>query len=195
MEIFSAIEDRRSIRKFTGASVSREDILRIIRAGTLAPSAKNRQPWRFVVIDGDRRAEMARRMRAGIEDAKAHTSVPAGFLNGALYSAGIMEQAAATVFILNADRAAYDVPADFTDYLMDMTGVQSIGACIENMSLAAVGMGLGTLWICDVFFAHEELRAFLNTDRQMVAALSIGVPAESPAARPREDLDTLIKWV
>lgn len=50
MEVYQAIKSNRSVREFTDQPVSREDIEQIVNAGRLAGSAKNRQPWRFVVV-------------------------------------------------------------------------------------------------------------------------------------------------
>ena len=51
MKISKAIEERRSIRKFTSQTVDRSILLSLIRAGALAPSASNAQFWRFIVAD------------------------------------------------------------------------------------------------------------------------------------------------
>lgn len=50
MDIFEAIRTRRSIRKYTGAPVGREDLVKIVDAGRLAASGVNRQPWEFIVV-------------------------------------------------------------------------------------------------------------------------------------------------
>ena len=50
MDTFDAIRERRSIRRFTGEAVSREDLLTIVDCGRLAASGSNRQPWEFVVV-------------------------------------------------------------------------------------------------------------------------------------------------
>ena len=61
-----SIENRRSIRKYQDAPVSRALLEQILRAGNLAPSAKNRQPWRFVVATGRGKAEAVAAMRRGL---------------------------------------------------------------------------------------------------------------------------------
>lgn len=50
MDVYEAIQSNRSVREFAGQPVSREDIERIVNAGRLSGSAKNRQPWRFVIV-------------------------------------------------------------------------------------------------------------------------------------------------
>jgi nitroreductase len=50
MDIFETIQNRRSIRKFTGEPIPREDLEKIVDAGRLAASGLNRQPWEFVIV-------------------------------------------------------------------------------------------------------------------------------------------------
>ena len=65
--MIEAIEKRRSIRRFIKKPIAKKDIMEIIEAGTLAPSEKHAQPWKFIVISGSGKKELARRMKAGIE--------------------------------------------------------------------------------------------------------------------------------
>jgi nitroreductase len=63
------------------------------------------------------------------------------------------------------------------------------------MCLAALDLGLGSLWICDVFYAYEGLMAWLGEKGGMVAAVSFGYPAENPEARPRKSFDEVVRWM
>ena len=119
------ILNRRSIRTFQTTPVSSEIVEQVLQAGILAPSSKNRQPWRFVV---------------------------------------------------------------------EICNIQSAGAAIENMTLEACRLGLGSLWICDTFFAYPELCRWLKTDGVLIAALALGHAGESPAARPRTPLRNITEW-
>jgi nitroreductase len=187
METFDAIAGRRSIRRFKDKAVPRELIEKLLEATCQAPSGKNRQPWRFVVIEGEEeRAEMVRVLREGIEDARK-----AGWdLGSSENTASIMEQAPVTVFFFNfanTDDSEEDSPYSVVD-------VQSIGGAIQTMLLAAQDLGLGTLWICDVFYAYNGLRKWLGRNDQMVAAVSIGYADESPGPRPRMPWQELTTW-
>ncbi|MCK4374337.1 MAG: nitroreductase family protein, partial [Candidatus Brocadiae bacterium] len=71
----------------------------------------------------------------------------------------------------------------------------SIGGAIQTMLLAAQEVGLGTLWICDVFYAYEELRAWLGRGDQMVAAVSLGYADEAPGPRPRRPWQEVTEWL
>jgi nitroreductase len=77
----------------------------------------------------------------------------------------------------------------------NVVDVQSIGGAIQTMLLAAHELGLGTLWICDVFYAYDGLREWLGRKEQMIAAVSIGYADEAPEARPRKPWQEVTEWV
>jgi F420 biosynthesis protein FbiB-like protein len=191
MNTLEAIAERRSIRRFQDRPIPDEALQAILAAGTQAPSAKNRQPWRFVVVKGEERSEMVRVMRDGMAKAKAQGQN----LGSGEWSARVMEQAPVTVFVLNPEGIHPWLTRSVDQMWMDVVNLQSIGAAIQNMLLAALELGLGSLWICDVFYAYEELCAWLGTQSQMIAAVSLGYPDESPETRPRRPVDSVTRWV
>ena len=62
MEMLKSIEERRSIRSYTNEKVSRKIIEDILECGRLAPSAKNRQPWYFVIVENNTKDKIANMM-------------------------------------------------------------------------------------------------------------------------------------
>jgi nitroreductase len=186
-----AIAQRRSIRAFQDRPLPDEVTTQILHAGTLAPSGKNCQPWRFYVVREDRRDEMVRVMRQGIARAQ-EAGVPLG---SAEATARIMEHAPVTVFVVNENAEYATPPPDVGALLGNLVDVQSIGAAIQNMVLAAWELGIGSLWICDVFYAYEALCAWLGTEQQMIAAVSFGYPSQEPKARPRKSVGEVTVWV
>jgi nitroreductase len=191
MKTLTAINQRRSIRKFKETSVPEEMIQQILLAATQAPSGKNKQPWKFVVVQGEKRDEMIKVMQSEL-DKFAERGENTG---SAKWTLGIMAQAPVTVFIFNPHGIhpweTHSVDQNFS-HLVDL---QSIGAAIQNMCLAALDLGLGTLWIADVLYAYESLCKFLEMDCQMVAALAIGFPDEQPNARKRKSVDEVTRWL
>ncbi|MCJ7551408.1 MAG: nitroreductase [Anaerolineae bacterium] len=191
MNTVEAIGARRSIRRFTDAPVSEEEIRALLEAATLAPSGMNRQPWRFVVVQGEKRAEMVDLMRSAIAKLKSE-----GVKTGSIRrTAETMAKAPVTIFIFDDVEMREDMIGSFPDLLGHMVDIQSIGAAIQNMLLAATDRGLGTLWIGHVFHAYEELCAWLGESRLMVAAVSVGYPDEAPGPRPRLSVDEVTRWV
>jgi len=191
MEPLDVIATRCSIRKFKPDPIPEETLQAILRAALQAPSGKNRQPWRLVVVKEDKRAEMVRILREGIARRKAEGDDP-GSSEG---SARVMEQAPVTVFFFNPGGVrpwlAHSIDQNFTE----LVDTQSIGAAIQNMLLAAKALGLGSLWICDVFYAYEELCDWLGEKGAMIAAVCLGYPDETPAPRSRKPFDQVVRMV
>ncbi len=194
--MYNPIEDRRSIRSFSTRDVPDEVVRALIAAGTKAPSSKNRQPWRFVVVKGAAKQQMLDAFADGLRREERQPLLPGSkqHLAGARYTHAIMKQAPVTVFVMNTLGCDLYQSRSPEEKLYDLANVQSVGAAIQNILLAAAEAGLGSLWICDIFFAYEELRGWLQTDGELVAAIALGYPLESPNPRPRKPLDDVIEW-
>lgn len=194
--MLEAIKNRRSIRKFKEEEVPRHMIEEIIQSGVLAPSAKNRQPWKFVVVSGNAKADMVSAMGNGLERERERPLLPnvSQYISGASYTLKIMEKAPVTIFIVNP--VGVDIHSSLTEeeHIEELCNAQSIGAAIENMILTATELGLGSLWICDTYFAYDELQTYLNTEGELIAALTIGYADEAPNARPRKSMDEVVEW-
>ena len=188
METREAISRRRSIRKFKDAPVPREMIERVLSEAVLAPSAKNRQPWRFVVLQGAARLKLARLMEEGAAFVEAR-----GDSSGSCRSsARIVAQAPVTILVFNPEYHHEGVIFDHVTY--NAPDIQSIGGMVQTMLLAAEDLGLGTLWICDILYAYPLIREWLKRDEEMVTAVSLGYADISPDARPRTPWQEITEW-
>ena len=194
--MIQAIWDRRSVRRYLDRPVSREQIEAVLRAGTLAPSAKNRQPWQFVVVTGPSKEELLQAMERGLARERAEPLLPesARFLQGAASTAEILRQAPAVILVLCPLGLELDRPLTPEERVYEICNAQSVGAAMENMSLAATEAGLGSLWICDTYFAYPELREWLGLEGALFGALALGYADEMPPARPRKRVEDITVW-
>ena len=169
---------------------------KVLLAGTLAPSAKNRQPWRFVVTAGEGKNSLLAAMEQGLERERLSPLLPgsAGHLSGAWNTLHIMAEAPVVILVINPLGLPLDRLLTPEERVYELCNTQSAGAAVENMSLAAQELGLGSLWICDTCFAHRELTQWLDGPGELLCALALGYPAESPAPRPRKDLADIVEW-
>jgi nitroreductase len=162
-EAYRMILSRRSIREFTEEPVSEEMLRAILMAGAQAPSGKNNQPWRFVVVrDPDMKMLLAGETLYGRTVARASVIIP--------------------VFIDHKDM--YDALKDH----------QAIGACLENILLAAHALGLGGVWLGEILRNKEAVRKHLGLEShyELMAVLAIGHPQEAGIKTGRKNLDELI---
>lgn len=195
--MISEISSRRSIRRYTDEPVSREQILALLEAGNRAPSAKNRQPWRFLVLTGEAKAAAVEAMRQGIAREKEGEALLPGssrHLPGAEYTADIAEQAPVLILVSNSYGYRLDDRLLPEQRIYDLANLLSMGACVENICLEAEAQGLGSLWICDIFFAYEELSRLARMPGQLVTAVAIGHSAEHPSPRPRRRIEEITAW-
>lgn len=194
--MLNAISNRRSIRKYKNTPVEKQKIKEILQAGMLAPSSKNRQPWHFTVVSGAAKKNMLSVLEQGLLREKTTPLLPGSkqHLNGAEYTLEIMKQAPVTIFISNPLGMGLSCPLTEEQRIYEICNAQSAGAAIENMTLAATELGLGSLWVCDIFFAYKELKSWLAIDGELFAALTLGYAAESPLPRPRKKLSDITEW-
>lgn len=152
METWEAIRARRNVRRFTDQAIADADLDRILSAGRLAPSAKNRQPWDFVVIT-DR--DQLRR------------------LSGVWKGGGHIADAAAAI--------ALTLPV-FDDAHAELTARFDLGQTAAFIQIAAadLGVGGGHSSVGDQDLAREVLG--LPDDREAVLILDLGYPADRPLA-------------
>lgn len=191
MNTLEAMKTRRSIRRFRRDPVARETIDALLDAAVLAPSAKNSQTWRFTVIAASRKDEFLGVLRQGIENRKAE-GVDVGTIQWTIQA---MEQAPVTVLVHNTDGIHPWKARKEHDSWWDLATVQSIGAAIQNMLLAATELGLGSLWIADVWDAYPEIAKWLGCDHQLVAAVSIGYTDEAPRMPARKPMSDVVRWL
>ena len=176
MNVKDAIENRRSIRKYIDKEVPYEYLLELIYSAQLAPSAKNRQPWRFKIITSEEKNSIINMMISYDKNEKEKSSDSISFTDN------VMKESSSIILIFRKEDKNW---RDF-DLL-------SIGACIENMCLYAEELGLATLWIGDIVFIKDKINDFLKIkDLELVSALAIGYPNQTPKKRPREKLESII---
>jgi len=185
MELWDAIHGRRSIRKFKPEPVPRPLLEALIKKAMWAPSAMNTQPWKFIVLTGQKRqalidiscralAQLDIRLRALFNE-KMRT-----FIHGYFKDFG---GAPAIVVVLTA------VP-EHEVYLAG--NYQASAAALYNLLLLAYEAGLGTCWMTGPLWVEKELLDFLGyPDWRLVGLTPIGYPDQTPPVPPRKHEEIL----
>jgi nitroreductase len=187
-DMFEVIAKRRTVRKFTDVPVPEEDLLKILDAARMAPSAGNQQPWKFLVIQDPER--IARVKQVGMDEMtkriREHPTTTPKTLDGfraktAAYLEGIF---AAPVFIAMLG----DKDAKYPDYLK-----HDVPLAAENLMLAARALGYGTVYGTD-FVPATALRVALEIpDRyEITCTIALGVPEAWPGPPEKADLESFI---
>lgn len=181
METLDAIKKRCSLKgHFSGREIETEKLNIILEAARIAPSARNTQPWRFIIV---RRKNLIRELvKAAFSDAN-------------------QSAAAAPVIIVLCARPGDDISRDGKDYYLFDGGL-----AMENMLLAATDLGLATHPMTGVSEAEIKKMLQIPDDVRMVALTPVAYPAEDSydaaakerlSQRTRKDLKEMVyydKW-
>jgi len=164
MNVNKAILQRRSVRNYSKEEVSEEKLLAVLEAARLAPSASNKQPYKFVVVkDKENRKQLAK----------------------AAHNQSFVSEAPVVIAAVSLEPEhimSCEVPA----YAVDLA------IAIDHMTLAAVEEGLGTCWIGA--FYQEEVKRILSIPQnyKVAALLPLGYPGDVSGPKIRKDLEKLV---
>ena len=193
MELFEAIKSRRSIRRYTNAPVDDDKINAILEAGRWAPSWANTQCSRFVVV---RDANI----KAALGDAMVKMKTPDGKevpppSVAAINTVPVVIVVCAAIGVSGAYPGAgsgANYVTDKGDWFMFDTAL-----AVQNMVLAAHGLGLGTVIIGTFDAAKLEKILGVPKDYRIVTLFPVGVPEHEGKAPPRKELSEIVfkdKW-
>ncbi len=166
MELYEVIKKRRSIRKYQYREVEDEKLQKVLDAAHLAPSAKNIQPWKVIVVeDKELREELAK----------------------AAYGQEYLSQAPCVIVMCVNENECYRQHGDY------MTSFAVDGAIfIDHLTLAACAEGLGTCWIAK--FNEMQVKKLLNIPDpyRVVVMTPLGYPAEEGKDKGRKPLSEIL---
>lgn len=191
------IQSRRSIRRYQDRSIATALLEEILQAATWAPSAHNRQPWRFCVVTSSE-AKLALSQRMGEQwrqDLTADSADPALIERRVAISHARVTGAAALI-IANVSMEEMDSYPDATraeaEWIM---AVQSVALACQNLLLAAHAHGLGACWMCAPLFVPTLVREVLDLPASWrpQALITLGYPAEEKV-KERAPLASRVIW-
>ncbi|MCC6615897.1 MAG: nitroreductase family protein [Anaerolineae bacterium] len=192
-----ALLSRRSIRRYRPEPVPRELIEQALTAAIWAPSAHNRQPWRFAVVTEQPTKEaLARAMGARLRRDLEADGVPESTIVQDTRRSYERLTNAPVLIVVSLSMVAMDTYPDEhrqqREYLM---AVQSTAMAGQNLLLAAHTLGLGACWMCAPLFVPDVVRGALALpdDWQPQGVITLGFPAETKD-KPRHPLGESVLW-
>lgn len=181
MEFDNVLNSRRTVRLYEDKNVSQDMINKIIKSASLAPSAKNRQPWKFYILNATQKNEIANMLLKWDVLNRKEKSSAKGSANQIL-DANQMIMVYKDTYKSKFKSMYYTKP----DYI-------SLGCALENMSLESVNLGLGSCIVCDTLYIAEEINNYLNiTGYEQVCGFIIGYPIYDEPPKSKKDIKDLL---
>lgn len=198
-DLHNFMRTRRSIRRFTSDPVPDSVIEAILTTATFAPSAHNRQPWRFVVLkDSSARKKLAEAMADDFQRDLESDGIPPEKIQAQVKRSKDRITSAPVAILLCLDMSEMDTYPDKRRIKAEfrMT-VQSVAAAGMQLLLAAHAEGLGAVWACWVLFAVETIQEVLELPKtwEPQALYFLGYPEIIPEARERKPLNAINRYI
>lgn len=208
MELIEAIKKRRSIRKFKSDKIPKEDVYDIIYAATLAPSAHNKQMWRFIAISNkDILREMKRAIMNEIEEVSNWPELKeAGVKVKGMkaYSTFFVKAPLVFAVLVKPYHSMIDevlklegLKKGQAELLRSQVEIQSVAAAVENLLLAATEKGYGTCWMCGPLIAAPALKEILKIEDpwRLMALVPMGIPDQEPKPKIVKKIDEVLGFI
>lgn len=190
MEVFEAIRRRRSIRQYKPDEVPISEIEKVLQAANWAPSARNTQPWHFIVARGAKKDEFARLYGQIVERGMPPADRRTPDQERRLAWAHTLGKAPVVIIALTYRG---DDPGRVKSSL------ESTSAALENLMLAATVLGLGTCWMTGPLAEEARLREMfsIGSEWEIVATTPLGYPdgLPDPPARQDPEMKEKVTWI
>ncbi|QQR68996.1 MAG: nitroreductase family protein [Alphaproteobacteria bacterium] len=186
MDIFSAIKNRRSSRTFIEKKISQEMLEKLIYYASLAPSPKNRQPWKAILLQDSYKDEFVTFSFACIESLKKQER-RFGSLE---ISLNAMKEADSLFIIYNP---FWEESPSEEKTRWQECDLQAIGAMVENLILSATACDIGSLWINDFRFIKKEIQDWLVLREDIIAIVALGYMPSLPFSKRRKSIQDILE--
>jgi len=186
MELRQAILERRSIRKFSSRPVERALLEDLLNTSLWAPSGMNRQPWKFLVLEGEslnRLLKLSSNLAEPMDEpVRVFNDKMRNYIKGYFRDLG----GAKTVVVCLSKKA--------DTHLADHTNIISCSAALYNFLLLAHEAGLATCWMTGYDEVEEKLMRILGVSGYtLVGVTPVGYPDQAPPTPPRKGEE--ITWM
>jgi nitroreductase len=195
-ETMRTIKARRSVRTYAKDEVTDEQVKVLLQAANMAPSAHNQQAWRFIVLRGEKKAELAQLVTA---KAAALPRPAAALLRmGAksILSAPVVIAVANTGDLIRHGTDLFQVEKDMAHDFFRTMEIQSSAAAVQNILLAATSLGLGTVWLGILYLIKDDVLRFLGEpEGEFMAVVPVGVPVKIGSGPTKHPLEMKVKML
>jgi nitroreductase len=187
-ETLRSIRDRHSIRQFSDQPVNDDDISAILNAANHAPSAHNQQSWRFTVLSGEKKMELARLVVDKCPEFPRPTSALLRMAARSIASAPVVISVMNTGDLILRGAHLFEIDNESARDFFRIMEIQSSAAAVENMLIAAASLGLSSVWLGILITMQKDVLKFLgNPAGEFMAVVPVGFAAR-PSAGPKKRL-------
>jgi nitroreductase len=195
-ETIQSIYRRHSVRHFTDEEVRPDDMTTILEAANRAPSAHNQQSWRFIVLRGQKKHDLAELVSGRAGDFPRPSSILLRMAARSIISAPVVVAVANTGELIRHGSELFQVDKEGARDFFRTMEIQSSAAAVENLLLAATSMGIGSVWLGILFLIKQDVLNFLGEPAgEFMAVVPLGYAAKTTEGPKKRPLQTLVRFL
>jgi len=190
------IHARHSIRQFSHEPLAEDVLTTMLDAANQAPSAHNRQSWKFVILEGDARSELAELVTSLSKTFQKPASSLLRMAARSIASAPVTIAVINTGDLIGHGTELFQVDKEQAFDFFRTMEIQSSAAAVENLLLAATSLGLGAVWLGILYLVKDQVLEFLQEPAgEFMAVVPVGRPLRQTQGPNKKPLENVIKKI
>ena len=195
-ETLKVIHRRHSVRQFRDKPVGDPLIKAILDAANSAPSAHNQQSWRFIVVRGEKKQQLAQLV---VDKSPGFPKPSSSILRMAARSIGnapVVIAVMNTGTLINHGTELFKIEKDKAKDFFRTMEIQSSSAAVENLLIAATSLGLGSVWLGILFLIKDEILSFFGEAKgEFMAVIPVGYPLKEQEGPKKKSLEYVVRYI
>jgi nitroreductase len=194
--VLENIRNRRSVRSFNDKDISESDIETVLRAANYAPSAHNQQSWRFIVVSGAKKLELAHLVNLKASEFSKSSSALLRMAARSISSAPVVIAIVNTGELIKHAANLFSVEGENYFDIFRTMEIQSSAAATENLLLAATSLGISSVWLGVLFLIKDDVLNLLEEpEGEFMAMVPLGYSEKTGAMPPKKSLEVKVKYM
>ncbi len=193
-ETLRSIQSRHSVRTFLKDEVTEGEIDILLNAANAAPSAHNQQAWRFIILRGEKKQELAQLVttRSASFPKPAQALLRMGAKS--ILSAPVVIAVANTGDLIKHGTELFKVEKEMAHDFFRTMEIQSSAAAVENILLAATSLGLGTVWLGILYLIKDDVLRFLGEpEGEFMAVVPVGRSVKAGSGPKKQPVEMKVR--
>lgn len=194
--VLENIRNRRSVRLFDNKDISESDIQTVLQAANHAPSAHNQQSWRFIVVRGAKKQDLAALVSRKAAEFPKTSSALLRMAARSISSAPVVVGVVNTGEMIKHASDLFSLDRRNSQEFFKVMEIQSSAAAIQNLLLAATDLGISSVWLGVLMLIKDDMLSFFEeSDGEFMAAVPLGYSEKTKAMPSKKSLEAKVKFL
>ncbi|HEY5522545.1 MAG TPA: nitroreductase family protein [Desulfuromonadaceae bacterium] len=195
-DVLKVIQNRRSVRTFDDKDISEYDIQTVLQAANHAPSAHNQQSWRFIVVRGTKKQDLASLVSKKAAEFPKTSSALLRMAARSISSAPVVVGVVNTGEMIKHATDLFSLDKQNSHDFFRTMEIQSSAAAIQNLLLAASALGISSVWLGVLTLIKDDVLSFFEeSEGEFMALVPLGYSEKMGTIPSKKSLEAKVKYL